>query len=38
MNIEIQSYNNQLESVDREICNQLATIIDNVLTQAENKI
>jgi Domain of unknown function (DU1801) len=38
MNKEIRAYNNKQTLDDKEICNQLATIIDNELTEAENKI
>ncbi|WP_276978043.1 DUF1801 domain-containing protein [Flavobacterium filum] len=38
MNKEIKLYNDKHSLDDREICNQLATIIDNELTDAENKI
>ena len=38
MNKEIQTYNDKQISVDKEICDRLATIIDNQLTEAENKI
>jgi uncharacterized protein YdhG (YjbR/CyaY superfamily) len=35
---EIGAYNNTLTLDDKEICDQLVTIIDNELTEAENKI
>jgi uncharacterized protein YdhG (YjbR/CyaY superfamily) len=38
MNSEIQTYNDKQTSVDKEICDLLATIINNELTEAENKI
>ena len=38
MNKEIQAYNNKQALNDKEICDQLATIIDNELTEGENKI
>ena len=38
MNKEIQTYNDKQTSDDKEICNRLATIINNELTEAENKI
>ena len=38
MNKEIKAYNDNQTLGDKEICNQLATIIDNELTDAENKI
>ena len=38
MNPDISSYNQGQSSVDEEICNFLAEVIDNVLTEAENKI
>ncbi|HET9057841.1 MAG TPA: DUF1801 domain-containing protein [Chitinophagaceae bacterium] len=38
MNKEIKTYINQLTSGDKEICKQLATVIDNELTEAESKI
>lgn len=38
MNKEIKDYNNKQSSVDKEIGNQLATIIDNELTESESKI
>jgi hypothetical protein len=37
-NKEIQTYNDQLTSHDKEICNRLAMIIDNELSEAESKI
>ena len=37
MNTEIQAYNKQT-SVDKEICELLATLIDSELTEAESKI
>lgn len=38
MNTEISAYNNKQTLEDKEICDQLATIIDGELTEAENKI
>jgi len=38
MNSEIQSYNNQQNPSDKEICDSLVTIIDNELIEAESKI
>lgn len=38
MNTAIQDYNNSQSSSDKEICNQLALIIDKNLPEAENKI
>jgi len=38
MNSEIQAYNDRQTPVDKEICELLATTIDNELTEAENKI
>jgi hypothetical protein len=38
MNIDIQAYNNKQETVDKEICDLLATTISGELTGAENKI
>jgi Domain of unknown function (DU1801) len=38
MNKRIRTYSNKLALDDKEICNQLATIIDAELTEAENKI
>ena len=38
MNKEIKAYNDNHTLVDKEICDQLATIIDSELTEAENKI
>jgi hypothetical protein len=38
MNTAIQDYNNSQNSPDKEICNQLAEIIDKNLPDAENKI
>ncbi|MDW8851723.1 DUF1801 domain-containing protein [Flavobacterium sp. MMLR14_040] len=38
MNTTIQDYNNSQNSSDKEICNQLANIIDENLPDAENKI
>ena len=38
MNIEIAAYNDSQLDEDREICNKLAKIIDEVLTEAESKI
>jgi len=38
MNIEIQTYNDKQSSGDKEICDQLSTIFDKELTNAESKI
>lgn len=38
MTTEIQTYNNNQTAIDQEICNLLATTIDQVLSQAESKI
>jgi hypothetical protein len=38
MNKEIRTYNDKQTLDDKEICDQLVTIIDNELTEAENKI
>ena len=38
MSNEIIEYNNRLTADNKEICVQLATIIDTVLTEAESKI
>jgi len=38
MNKTIQDYNNSQNSSDKEICDQLANIIDKNLPDAENKI
>ncbi|MDF1674331.1 MAG: DUF1801 domain-containing protein [Vicingaceae bacterium] len=38
MNTEIQAYNNKQTPVDKEICDLLATTIDNELTEAKCKI
>lgn len=38
MNLAIQEYNNAQTGSDKEICDQLATIINKNLTDAENKI
>lgn len=38
MNKEIETYNNKQNLLDKEICDQLVTIIDNELTESENKI
>jgi hypothetical protein len=38
MNASIQDYNNLQSDSDKEICNQLATIINENLHDAENKI
>jgi hypothetical protein len=38
MNPEIKVYNEKQTSDDKEICDLLATSIDNELTEAENKI
>lgn len=38
MNKEIKAYNDKQKLDDKEICDRLATIIDNELTKAEGKI
>jgi hypothetical protein len=38
MNKAIKDYNKQQQLTDKEICDQLATIIDSELSSAENKI
>lgn len=38
MNKEIKTYNGKQTLDDKEICNRLATLIDNELTEAESKI
>ena len=38
MNQEIKNYNEKLATADNEICNELATIINAELTNAESKI
>ncbi|URC12425.1 DUF1801 domain-containing protein [Flavobacterium sp. B183] len=38
MNTAVQDYNNAQSSTDREICNRLAALINENLTDAENKI
>jgi uncharacterized protein YdhG (YjbR/CyaY superfamily) len=38
MNLEIKNYNEKLATADNEICNELATIINAELTNAESKI
>ena len=38
MNEEIRTYNEKQTSDDKEICNELATIIDSKLTNSESKI
>ncbi len=38
MNKEIKAYNDKKTSDDKEICDRLATIIENELTEAESKI
>jgi len=38
MNLEIQLYNNGQTTVDKEICDLLATTINSELTEAESKI
>src|SRR5215211_7221951 len=38
MNLEIQAYNDSQATVDKEICDLLATTIDIELTEAESKI
>lgn len=38
MNSEIKGYNERQAAADKEICNMLASNIDNELTEAESKI
>jgi len=38
MNTSIQIYNENQTATDREICNLLATTIDNELTESESKV
>ncbi len=38
MNLEIKAYNEKLIAGDQDICNQLATIINSELIEAESKI
>ncbi|MBK8553615.1 MAG: DUF1801 domain-containing protein [Ignavibacteria bacterium] len=38
MNAEIKSYNGKQSATDKEICDRLASAIDNKLTEAESKI
>ena len=38
MKAEIQTYNNRQLTVDKEICDMLATTIESELTEAESKI
>ena len=38
MNTDIEKYNNSQRPADKEICDRLASIIDQQLTNAENKI
>lgn len=38
MTLDIQTYNQSQEALDQEICNTLATIIDNGLTKSTSKI
>jgi hypothetical protein len=38
MNPEIQAYNDKQTTVDKEICDLLATTVDSELTEAESKI
>ncbi len=38
MNQEIKTYNDNLTPTDKEICDQLATIIDSELAEGESKI
>ena|SRR5687768_2665157 len=38
MNEAIQAFNNNLSTVDKQICDMMATTIDEVLTEAESKI
>lgn len=38
MNQQIKTYNNNLTPTDKQICDQLVTIIDSELTEEESKI
>jgi len=38
MNKEIKAYNDRQTSDDKEICDRLATLIENGMTEAESKI
>jgi hypothetical protein len=38
MKLDIKAYNDSQSKTDKEICNLLASTIDNELTEAENKI
>lgn len=38
MNADIKAYNEMQSLADKEICNQLASVIDNNLAKAESKI
>jgi hypothetical protein len=38
MNAEIQAFNNRQSALDKEICDLLATIIDDELMDAESKV
>lgn len=38
MNPAVKAYNNKLTAAEKKICDQLATVIDKELTEAENKI
>lgn len=38
MNAEVKTYNDNQATMDKEICDLLATIIDSELTEAESKI
>lgn len=38
MNAEIKSYNEKQSKTDKEICDRLASVVDNELPQAESKI
>lgn len=38
MNKDVRNYNKNQSLEDKEICDQLVTIIDNELSEAENKI
>ena len=38
MNAEIQAYNNSQTTLDKHVCDLLATTIDSALTEAESKI
>lgn len=38
MNAAIQAYNNSQTTLDKHVCDLLATTIDSVLTEAESKI